>query len=285
MPNVDLEFVADDVRLAPEAGDDRQRPDLVVRWHKTQTRFTISRGWADPDPYPHREMLKAARWRWDPKEKAWYTYRATSVDALAATVRLELAVGVADALQARRDEDERNTILREAARVGGITDAMPPVVQHEGGLLVLTGIWSDGQRSYTYSTLQAAGYWPEEAARRGLAVRVTSARGAAVERWRDDADTSYDGTGYHLSGKESRVELWLVPEPDVPVQVKAGSTYRSSGHIRYGKATASHYNTSPATATAAGYRSASARYRREHGLPAPERNSTKKPGHEAGHGR
>ena len=142
-----------------------------------------------------------------------------------------------------------------------LADAWPPVVEREdGSLLVIAGIWSNGHRSYAYATVEIAQKWPEEAAAMDLVKIIDRARGKDVEDFRSDAETDFDGTGYHLSGKVSRISVLWIPS-GVPVRVKIGSTYRSSHGSPSGHSSV-HFYGGPTTAAA--YRAKSQTFHRDH---------------------
>ena len=152
---------------------------------------------------------------------------------------------------------------------GAITEAeweklaenWPPVVEREdGSLLVITGIWSNGHRSYAYATVEVAQKWPEDAAGMGLVKIIDRAKGKDVEDYRHDADTAYDGNGYHLSGKVSRLSVLWIPS-GVPSRVKVGSTYHSSHGNPSGHSSVHFYG---GARTAAAYRAKSQTFQRDH---------------------
>lgn len=142
-----------------------------------------------------------------------------------------------------------------------LADAWPPVVEREdGSLLVIAGIWSNGHRSYAYASAEIAQKWPEEAAGMGLVKIIDRARGKDVEDYRRDADTDFDGNGYHLSGKTSRISVLWIPS-SVPIRVKIGSTYHSSQGTPRGQSTVHFYG---GARTAAAYRTKSQTFQRDH---------------------
>ncbi|PSR26592.1 MAG: hypothetical protein C7B46_19880 [Sulfobacillus benefaciens] len=119
-------------------------------------------------------------------------------------------------------------------------------------ILAISGIWSTGQRSYAYSTLEIAGV---PAYQSGIAKKIAIAKGSEVEEYRADCNSKYDGTGYHNSGKISRIEVYLVP-PNVPIRLKRGSTYFSARGIPHGN---SHVHFFGGPESPAAYRAQSAK--------------------------
>ena len=154
-----------------------------------------------------------------------------------------------------------------------LADAWPPVVKREdGSLLVISGKWSEGKRTYDYATLEVSGQTPGTVGPE-VARTVASARGKDVEEFRSDADADFDGTGYRAATEQSRVTVWWVA-PGVPTRLKCGQTYTSSGHIRYGGAKV-HFYGGPTSGPA--YRSQSQTFQRDHAdlLNAPQPPSPK----------
>lgn len=247
---------------------------FIVLGDVARQRFVLQEGTARL--YDLRDHLKSNGWRWDSRSKVWWTADRNVVRQLKTweDFRIALSPTVMDVVRmlSRRDA------LISAARANNIATAWPPVVPHEEGFLVLGGIWSEDQRTYSYCTLQVGGYWPDDLATtkvsgpNGLITRVAAARGERVEEWRPEADTNFDGDGYHDSGKASRVTLWWVSDK-VPVRVKYGTTYRSSGKIHYGSSSV-HFYGGPTTGP--GYKAASRRFRAAHGLPEPARLEQKR---------
>lgn len=146
----------------------------------------------------------------------------------------------------------------------------PPVVGREdGSLLVISGIWSTGQRSYRYAGAEVAGMPVGEATARGFGAEIGHARGIDTEDYRCDADAAFDGRGYHDSGKISRMSVLSVPAA-VPIRVKIGTMYHSSRGTPHGSSSV-HFYGGPTSAPA--YRSQSQRFRGVHGItgdaPAP----------------
>ena len=141
-----------------------------------------------------------------------------------------------------------------------LADAWPPVVKREdGSLLVISGKWSEGKRTYDYATLEVSGQTPGTVGPE-VARTVASARGKDVEEFRSDADADFDGTGYRAATEQSRIVVWWVA-PGVPTRLKCGQTYTSSGHIRYGGARVYFYG-GPTSGPA--YRSQSQKFQLTH---------------------
>ena len=64
----------------------------------------------------------------------------------------------------------------------------PPVVEREdGSLLIISGKWSEGKRTYDYATLEVSGQTPGTVGPE-VARTVASARGKDVEEFRSDAE-------------------------------------------------------------------------------------------------
>ena len=141
-----------------------------------------------------------------------------------------------------------------------LAENWPPVVEREdGSLLIISGKWSEGKRTYDYATLEVSGQTPGTVGPE-VARSVASARGKDVEDYRHDADAEYDGTGYRAATEQSRVTVWWVA-PGVPTRLKCGQTYTSSGHIRYGGAKV-HFYGGPTSGPA--YRSQSQKFKQTH---------------------
>ncbi len=131
--------------------------------------------------------------------------------------------------------------------------------REDGSLLVITGKWSEGKREYDYATLEVAGMVPGTVGP-AVAQMLQSGKGKDVEDFRADAAAAWDGT--RACPDQSRIAVWWIA-PEVPVRVKAGHTYISSGGIPHGESKVYFYG-GPASSPA--YLSRSKQFQKTHAV-------------------
>ena len=133
-----------------------------------------------------------------------------------------------------------------------LSAAWPPVLERdEGSLVVLAGLWGTAKRTYAYATIEIAGVKPG-------AVGPTIAR--PLESLKGDAIAEFLDLDAGWAGKDDRATVWWIAA-DVPVRVKAGETYTSSGGVRHGTSHVSFYG---GPTSGPGYRSQSKKFAAAH---------------------
>lgn len=134
----------------------------------------------------------------------------------------------------RLEDDEQ--ALEALERFSTHTDNLAVWRAPGGARYALAGVWSTGQRAYEYQHLTIAG---QDARESPYAEQIGCWKGAEAREAYAGCNPSYDGNGYHESGKYSVVVLYRI-HPAAPLWIKYGNAYRSSGG-NYSGGKWSHY--------------------------------------------